>query len=307
MIVRPRPHWFRMLFIWRGSVLRKLVGRLLSIGAISVCAELIYLHVDNNSLTGLNAQPFSLIGLALAIFLGFRTNVSHARYWDARKHWGSIMNASRALARQTLTLTEWPAKSDEAQRFVRTLIAHAHALRHQLRGSDAGDDLSRLLAVEDQQRVFDARWKPIVILQLLGTQLHKARRSGASPDVLALAMENNLQTLGDAVGGCEAIHGTPIPLTFSVLVHRTIYFYCTLLPFALVGTIGWYTPLFAVFVAYTFMALEAIAEELESPFGTDDNDLALEAICRSIEASLLELLGESLPPEQPLPVDFVLH
>ncbi|WP_022978718.1 bestrophin family protein [Nevskia ramosa] len=307
MIVRPRPHWFRMLFIWRGSVLRKLVGRLLTIGLISVSAELIHLYVDNNSLTGLNAQPFSLIGLALAIFLGFRTNVSHARYWDARKLWGSIMNASRALARQTLTLTEWPAKSDDAQRFVRTLIAHSHALRHQLRATDPSDDLRRLLATEDLPRVLEARWKPIVILQLLGSQLHTARRHGASTDVLALAMENNLQTLGDAVGGCEAIHGTPIPLTFSVLVHRTIYFYCTLLPFALVGSIGWYTPVFAMFVAYTFMALEAIAEELESPFGIDDNDLALEAICDSIEASLLETLGEPLPPTKTTPKDFVLR
>ncbi|WP_295687421.1 bestrophin family protein [uncultured Nevskia sp.] len=307
MIVRPRPHWFRMLFIWRGSVLRKLVGRLLTIGLISVSAELIHLYVDNNSLTGLNAQPFSLIGLALAIFLGFRTNVSHARYWDARKLWGSIMNASRALARQTLTLTEWPAKSDDAQRFVRTLIAHSHALRHQLRASDPSADLRRLLAAEDLPRVLEARWKPIVILQLLGSQLHTARRHGASTDVLALAMENNLQTLGDAVGGCEAIHGTPIPLTFSVLVHRTIYFYCTLLPFALVGSIGWYTPVFAMFVAYTFMALEAIAEELEAPFGIDDNDLALEAICDSIEASLLETLGEPLPPTKAVPKDFVLR
>lgn len=307
MIIRPRPHWFRMLFIWRGSVLRKLVGRLLGIGALSVCAELIYLYVDNNSLTGLNAQPFSLIGLALAIFLGFRINVSYARYWDARKHWGSIMNASRALSRQMLSLTDWPAKSDQAQHFVRTLIAHAHALRHQLRGSDASHDLQRLLAGEDLPRVLGARWKPIVILQLLGIRLRAARQHGASPDVLALAMEGNLQTLCDADGGCEAIHGTPIPLTFSVLVHRSIYFYCTLLPFALVGSIGWYTPAFAVFVAYTFMALEAIAEELEAPFGTDDNDLALTAICDNLEASLLELLGEPLPPPKPIPVDFVLH
>ena len=227
----------------------------------------------------LNLQPFTLLGLALAIFLGFRINVSHERYWDARKLWGTIMNASRALARQALTLTEWAPKSPEAQRFVRSLIAHAHAFRHQLRHTDARDDLQRLLIADDLPRVLAARWKPVVIQQLLGDQLHVARRDGSLPDVLAASMEQSFNTLGDAIGGCERIAGTPIPLTFSVMVHRTIYFYCTLLPFALVGTIGWYTPTFAVFVAYTFMALEAIAEELEAPFGFDDNDLALEAIC----------------------------
>lgn len=309
MIVRPRPHWFRMLFIWRGSVLRKLVPRLAIIGGLGVFAQVLHVAVDGEVLRRieLSLQPFTLLGLALAIFLGFRINVSHERYWDARKLWGSTMNASRALARQALTLTEWAPKSAEAQRFVRTLIAHAHAFRHQLRGTDATAEMTRLLAAEDAPRVLAARWKPTVIQQMLGDQLHAARRDGSLPDILSASMEQNFGTLGDAVGGCERIAGTPIPLTFSVMVHRTIYFYCTLLPFALVGTIGWYTPVFGVFVAYTFMALEAIAEELESPFGFDDNDLALEAICDNIEASLLELLGEPLPPSKPIPADYVLH
>lgn len=307
MIVRPRPHWFRMLFIWRGSVLRKLVPRLAMIGSIGLLA--LWVHEYDRAATSLElgVQPFSLLGLSIAIFLGFRTNVSHDRYWEARKLWGSTMNASRQLARQALTLTEWAPDSPDAQRFVRTLIAHAHAFRHQLRRTDARADMERLLDPADLDRVLSARWKPAVIQLLLGDQMHEARRRQQMPDVLIVAMETGLQALGDAVGGCERIAGTPIPLTFSVMVHRIIYFYCTLLPFALVSSIGWYTPIFAVFVAYAFMALEAIAEELESPFGTDDNDLALEAICRSIEASLLELLGEPLPPEPPLPADFVLH
>lgn len=307
MIVRPRPHWFRMLFIWRGSVLRKLVPRLLIVGGIGVFAELLHLLWPAATKFELAVAPFSLLGLSIAIFLGFRTNVSHDRYWEARKLWGSTMNASRQLARQALTLTEWPAESADAQRFVRTLIAHAHAFRHQLRQTDARAEMERLLDPRDLDRVMAARWKPAVLQLLLGDQLHEARRRQQMPDILIVAMENGLQALGDAVGGCERIAGTPIPLTFSVMVHRIIYFYCTLLPFALVSSIGWYTPVFAVFVAYAFMALEAIAEELESPFVTDDNDLALDAICRSIEASLLELLGEPLPPEPPLPADYVLH
>ncbi len=309
MIVRPRPHWFKMLFIWRGSVLRKLLPRLAIVGGLGVFAQLLHVGVDTvwRDRLELNLQPFTLLGLALAIFLGFRINVSHERYWDARKLWGTIMNASRALARQALTLTEWAPKSPDAQRFVRALIAHAHAFRHQLRQTDASEDLHRLLVAEDLPRVLAARWKPVVIQQLLGDQLHAARREGNLSDILSASMEQSFNTLGDAIGGCERIASTPIPLTFSVMVHRTIYFYCTLLPFALVGTIGWYAPVFAVFVAYTFMALEAIAEELEAPFGFDDNDLALGAICDNIEASLLEMLGEPLPPPKSIPADFVLR
>lgn len=276
-----------------------LVGFDCAVAALYVCLDWRWLSFD--------ALPLGTLGSALAIFLAFRANAAYGRWWEARQLWGQLVNTSRALARQALTLTEWAPKSPEAQRFVRALIAHAHAFRHQLRGTDATDDLQRLLVPADLLRVLPARWKPVVIQQLLGDQLHAARRSGELPDILSASMEQSFNTLGDAIGGCERIAGTPIPLTFSVMVHRTIYFYCTLLPFALVGTIGWYAPVFAVFVAYTFMALEAIAEELEAPFGFDDNDLALGAICDNIEASLLEMLGEPLPPLKPIPVDFVVH
>lgn len=33
--------------------------------------------------------PFSILGVAIAIFLGFRNNAGYARYVEARKLWGS--------------------------------------------------------------------------------------------------------------------------------------------------------------------------------------------------------------------------
>jgi putative membrane protein len=71
-----------------------------------------------------------------------------------------------------------------------------------------------------------------------------------------------------------------------------------LLPFGLVDSLGYFTPLISVFVAYTLIALEAIAGEISEPFGTAPNCLALNAIARTIERSLLELCGEALPEEE---------
>jgi putative membrane protein len=68
--------------------------------------------------------------------------------------------------------------------------------------------------------------------------------------------------------------------------------YCFLLPFGLVDSIGWMTPLIVVFISYTFMAFDAIVNEIEEPFGTAPNDLALNAISKTIEKSLREMLGE---------------
>jgi putative membrane protein len=47
--------------------------------------------------------------------------------------------------------------------------------------------------------------------------------------------------------------------------------------------------------------LHALSEELEDPFGTGINDLALDALCRTNEVSVFEALGE-LPPAT-LPAD----
>ena len=49
------------------------------------------------------------------------------------------------------------------------------------------------------------------------------------------------------------------------------------------------------FVGYTFMALDAIVREIEEPLGLKDNDLALNPMSHTIEATLLEMMGAPLP------------
>ena len=106
-------------------------------------------------------------------------------------------------------------------------------------------------------------------------------------------MEQPLGRLTEALGGCERIASTPIPFTYSVIIHRTIYSYCLLLPFGLVDAIGPMTPVIVAFIAYTFFALEALGSEIEEPFGTAANDLALDQLCWTIETAVLESLGRS--------------
>jgi len=40
--------------------------------------------------------PLSLIGTAVAFYVGFKNNQSYDRLWEARKIWGAIVNSSRA-------------------------------------------------------------------------------------------------------------------------------------------------------------------------------------------------------------------
>ncbi|MEZ0602547.1 bestrophin family protein [Paraburkholderia sp. IW21] len=292
MIIRPHLHWFRMLLAWRGSVLPQLLPRLSLIFCIAILAVAAHDHLLPISLNLNTTAPFSLIGIALAVFLGFRNNASYDRWWEARKLWGQLLNDTRSLIRQVLTLPNNPLPPEEIKAFTAALSALPHALRHQLRKSDPAEDLGARLPTPLFDRVMASRYKPATLLLWLGEWVQRQARAGAIDPMTVLAFDRNLNGLSDVIGGCERIMSTPLPFAYSVMIHRTVYFFCASLPFGLVDSIGIFTPVFAVFVAYTFMAHEAIASQLEEPFGTDDNDLALNMLSASIEDATRDLLGE---------------
>ena len=306
MIVRSKLNWFRMLFVWRGSVLSKILPRLCVILALGVIAIFAYPAMRSTVDFDLGIQPFTLVGIALAIFLGFRNNVSYDRFWEGRKLWGHLGNVSRSLARQAVSHVQWPADSPLQPHFLDCLAALSYALKHQLRGTDPAAELAELLDANTLQAVLAAKFRAAALLNLMGRQLGEARRAGWLSDGLAMALEANLDQVSEVIGGCERIAATPIPMPYAVLLHRTVYLFCALLPFGLVSSIGWLTPLFAVFISYTFIALDAIADEIEDPFGSDPNDLPLNTLCHGIRCNLLELRGEPLPPAPPAPADYIL-
>ena len=296
MIVRPRPHWVHLLFVRRGSLVARILPQQLFIILLSCAVVVMHGRLFEWKVT-LTANPFSLMGVSLAIFLGFRINASYDRYWEARKLWGAVLVETRNLARQALTL---PARSVEVRPFVLGLAGFATAMRNQLRGRPRDVDLLGLLPAGLIERIRGARSAPALVLLWLGQWVAARRAAGELEPMQAQQMEQSLNELSAALGGCERIANTPLPFTYSVILHRSAYLYCMLLPFGLVDAIGVMTPLIVAFVSYTFFALEALSDEIEEPFGTMPNDLALDALVAGIEASLREMLGET-PARAPVP------
>lgn len=303
MIVRPRPHWLHLLFVRRGSLLWRILPQLLFTIGLSGVVVLVHGQLFHWKVT-LTSSPFSLMGVALAIFLGFRINTSYDRYWEARKLWGTVLVASRNLTRQALCLTE--AEVDPKP-FVHGLIGFAHTMRNQLREQPADTSLHGLVPAALQARCRTALYPAALVLGWLGEVLRDWRERGLLDPYAASHMTASLDELGAALGGCERIARTPLPFTYSVILHRTVYLYCMLLPFGLVDAIGVMTPLVVGFVAYTFFALEALSDEIEEPFGLMPNDLPLDALVAGIEASLRELLGETPAPLPQPDADFILR
>lgn len=91
--------------------------------------------------------PLSLIGTAVAFYVGFKNNQAYDRLWEARKIWGAIINNSRMLATmiKQLRSQEHPdAESTSAIRkqFIYRHIAYVYQLRKQLLESTQWEHVS---------------------------------------------------------------------------------------------------------------------------------------------------------------------
>jgi len=184
------------------------------------------------------------------------------------------------------------------------LIAFAHALRHHLRDSDGSLDLREYLAEEEAEKLKPAHSKPLFLLLGMAHDLRRCIENKQVQDYFAASIDSHITSLATVLTGCERIKNTPIPFTYNLLLHRTAYLYCFLLPFGLVDSIGFMTPFVVGIVSFTFFGLDALGDEIEEPFGVLPNDLALSAMCRTIERDLRAALGEVDLPEPLLPVNY---
>ncbi len=314
MIGKQNLPWIRMLFAVRGSAITRTFPRILVITAFSVVVtvwEMLYQWDDRFSLTPV---PFTLIGLAISIFLGFRNSAAYDRYWEGRKLWGRLVNTSRSFARQLLMLVGPPSDGigDEGavrgfqEDLIRHIIAYDHALRHHLRGSDPFPDLQRFLTEQELNHLKSQVNVPIAILQDVGLRLRGAWKDGWISEFHLPVLEASLTDLTDIQGGCERIKNTPIPFAYTVLTHRIVAFYCLALPFGLVRTVGELTPIVVLMISYAFVGLDEIGDEVEDPFGTDPQHVPLSALCRTIEINLLQAIDEREVPEMLQPQDGIL-
>lgn len=310
MIVHERPSGLTLFFILRGSVLQRIRWKLSLNILLAVLVTLAHGYLFDIKIT-VTTIPFTLIGLPLAIFLGFRNNTAYDRYWEGRKLWGDINIRVRVLARQCLSLIRLDQpldpnnrEGDVRVRVIHRALAHAHALRAQLRHHMDDRAVERWLTRDDWDKVrnLPMDYRGDAIIQANANDLAQCVRDGQIDSISYNKMDETLTFITFAAASCERLRYTPIPFSYTLLLHRTAHLYCFLLPFGLVDVTGFMTPFVVGIVAYTFFGLDALGDELEEPFGTDNNDLPLDAMCRTMERNALHLLGDTdiSPPMQPV-------
>jgi putative membrane protein len=308
LIVRKRPAGWRLFFVVRGSIVPKIAPQILATMLVALVVAYFHGVFFARDLT-FTATPFTIIGLALSIFLGFRNGAAYDRFWEGRRLWGDLLIASRTLSRQVLTLIQEPGRpsaTDLHRLMIYKAIAFAHALRHMLRETDPAPDLAPLLDTTELRVVLGSVNPPQALIRTLGKDLGEAVSRGDISPQLATSIDTTLDNMDRVLAGCERLRSTPIPFSYTLLLHRTAYLYCFLLPFGLVDTVGMATPIVVGLVSYTFFGLDALGDEIEEPFGIQPNDLPIAAISRTIEINLREALGETDLPPLLSPVDYCL-
>lgn len=304
MIVRPRPTLFDLMFTMRGSIVPLIAGRVLVITAISAAVTLLH-YIRPAWEPELPATLFTLLGVALSIFLGFRNNACYDRWWEARKQWGQLLTESRCLAREVSVLL--PTDPMQQRRITRAIIGFAHSLAARLRGLDAAEAARAWLPPEQGETLSGRTNPPDAILRMVSEEISGFLRWQDIGEVSFSVLEARVVGLSAIQAACERIRTTPTPYAYTLLVHRTAWLFCLLLPFALVSSAGGMAPLVAAIVAYAFFGLDALGDELEEPFALRPNTIPLNALVRIIEIELLEGVGETDLPTQLRPVDSVLQ
>ncbi|WP_460114542.1 bestrophin family protein [Pseudomonas sp. H3_G03] len=296
MIVRPKPNLLGILFSLKGSIAKRIALRSLLVTLLASVIVLVEtLHPAYFS--KVNATPFTLLGLSLSIFMSFRNNACYDRWWEGRKQLGQMIIDVRSLIRETQVLRD-PA---ERAGLLRSVCGFAHGLVARLRHEDEAQAIKPWSQFQANHPNL-----PDNLLQQVGARFSALAEQGVISEWRYTQLEARLVSLSQVQASCERIKSTPLPFPYTLLLHRTIYLFCILLPFAMAEPLGWLTPVFTAIVSYTFFGLDEIGDDLEDPFGFDENDLPCNALLRTLEREVLAALGETdLPP--PLePVEYVL-
>lgn len=279
--------WFSFIFqVSKADTIRKLFPMMIIIGLYSGAIgylEIVYWHLPEDSHVKNISVMHSMLGFVISLLLAYRTNTAYDRWWEGRKMWGGLINSSRNLALKLSAILT--TEADRA--FFRKIIpGYASILQKHLNDNDTAKQLFDDVDLEIDHH----KHRPNQVAQIMFQKINDLYVSKKITGDQLIIINNELQSFTDICGACERIKNTPIPYSYSAFIKKFIFIYVLTLPFAYVFILGYFVIPVVVFIFYVLASLELIAEEIEDPFGTDDNDLPTKKISENIKKHVEEIL-----------------
>ncbi len=255
-----------------------------------VWLEVYYWQLSEKSYVRNIPLMHGLLGFVISLLLVFRTNTAYDRWWEGRKLWGSLVNTSRNFAMKLeVTL---PFGDTEQRSFFRKIIpAYAYALHNHLHKEQTR---VALFEEEEHKHIFNAidyeKHVPNQVALLMYRHIQQLYAENKISGEQLLFLNTELQSFTDICGACERIKNTPIPFSYSVFIKKFIFFYIMTLPWGYVFQLGFYVIPAVAFIFYVMASLELIAEEIEDPFGGDENDVPTALLAKNIHRHVAEII-----------------
>lgn len=284
--------------------------RITTLLVISVVVTIAYNHWGAHGIV-VDSMPASILGVALAILIGFRINNAYERWWEGRRLWGAIVNDSRSIVRQSTSffaadningISEEEATYEKHQ-FAYRQIAFVYALKNHLRRMPDMEELRPFLPASEFMLLEKEQNIPNTLLLFHADHIERLREKGMIDNFRHMQMDSKLSALCDSMGGCERIKNTVFPRQYSIYTTTFIAIYSYLLPFIFVQKSGWVTIPFTLLIGFIFFALDSVARGIENPFENKFNDTPMSSICRTIEINIKQMLKMDDVPQPVQPVN----
>jgi putative membrane protein len=274
-----RTSWWKTCFSWRGTVLPHVLAR---VGLVTGFCLVLYLldelvlRPHDQGLPALDPIGHTVLGVALSLLIVFRTNSAYSRFWEARSHWGMIINTSRNLVRMGAF---YAGPADDLARLV---TAYVVVLKEQLRDNRDLASIRHLVPGRILDRLAAANNPAQLLAGFLSEWIAGRLAAGRIDSILAARMESLVGVLVDNQGGCEKVRRTPMPFAYAALSKQVLFVYLATLPLVLVPRMQFMAPLVLMAVSLVMLGIEEAGVEIEDPFGLDPNHLPLDQICATI-------------------------
>ena len=276
--------WLKHIFkFYKSDTLKILLPEIILMGTYTGVICYIELNYSSNLSYFKNAiSMHTMVGFVLSLLLVFRTNTAYDRWWEGRKLWGQLVNVSRNAAIKCHNMI----KDDKANETLKKYIsAFPVILKDHLLKRSNTPYIEEIMERNDVL-VHNPSFLVNKIYAVLNDQLKKNEISQEQFMILDKEFSQYLEI----TGACERIKNTPIPFSYSIFIKKFIFIYCFTLPIGLVPDFYYWSVPFSMFIFYVLVSIEILAEEVEDPFGDDENDLPMEEFSQRIKANVNEIM-----------------
>lgn len=275
----------------RTDTIRRLFPIILGVGAYAFGVAYLEMEVwklSADSLVKNVSIMHTLLGFVISFTLVFRTNTAYERWWEGRKLWGALVNNSRNLAMKIAAIL--PPEHPDRLFFRRIIPTYATVLKNHLRSEETRIELFDDLPLGVRERLDLKKHVPNQVASAMIRHVQDLYRKGELSGEQMLYLNGEISSFTDICGACERIKNTPIPYSYGVFIKKFLFFYILTLPFGYVFSLGYFVVPIVAFIFYVLASLELIAEEIEEPFGSDENDLPLSRLAHNIKNHVEELV-----------------